>query len=68
MQRVNETSLVGDVQWIGPICRSLLEDRTDLDRALLARLMADGLIRPRLTTDLEEEFEAIAERLGFRLD
>ncbi len=67
LNRVNETVVVGAPQEIGDRCIEGLRARTDLDTALLARLMSDGLLPYRSNQDLDAEFEQSAGHLGFTL-
>ncbi len=68
VDRVNETPVVHDGQRLGPVALAMLDDRTTIDRELLDRLMADGLVAARSVEDLDTEWKETAERLGFGLD
>ena len=65
--RGNVTTVKGGEQEVGPTCQGLIERLTAGDRALLDRLMTDGLIRKRTNKDLDDEFRAAAARLEFTL-
>lgn len=65
--RENETPAPDGVQQVDTWSRARLEEGTRLDRELIERLMADGLLSPRSATDLDAEFETTAARLGFDL-
>jgi hypothetical protein len=65
LQRVNESPVSDGVQEIGPKVLARLERLTELDRALLDRLSADGLLKARSSSDLDLEFHDAAERLDF---
>ncbi len=67
VNRENETPAPDGVQQLDAWSRARLEEATRLDRELIERLMADGLLSPRSATDLDAEFETTAARLGFDL-
>jgi hypothetical protein len=65
---VNQTQVKNDdEQDIDTETSRLLERCTTVDRLLLDRLSADGALARRSAADLDQEFEAAAAKLGFRL-
>lgn len=61
------TQVVGEVQTLDGESLRLLEHLTATDRLFLRRLSSDGLLARRSPQELDEEFAATADRLGFRL-
>jgi hypothetical protein len=65
--RENETERPDEQQIIDGPVRTLLAHQTAVDRALLDRLCSDRVLIRRSSADLDREFEAAADRLGFIL-
>jgi hypothetical protein len=67
LMRENTAAVHGEPQEIDAGTLHLLERLTREDSMLLGQLMADGHLQPRSGPELDREFLASAERLGFRV-
>lgn len=67
VERVNVTTVCAESQPLTPDTLRLLERITAADRGILEAFMADGVLTLRRPHQLDEEFAATAERLGFFL-